>query len=102
MNPKPFCTLKNFTVPVAIIGLLALNTGHEPRALRGARTSEFWEMTCERSPKNSSVARQTETSLLRTLQFGMRGVKMPDYVARDADAPHGISTAAGNFGARGA
>jgi len=38
-------------------------------------------MTCERSPKNGSVARQTETSLQRTLQFEMRGVKIPDYVA---------------------
>src|SRR6185312_3662810 len=60
MKPNPFCELKNFTVPVAIMALLLrdtpVNPTHDHRA--PGKASEFWGMTWER-PK-SSVSRQAE------------------------------------------
>src|SRR5262249_34856014 len=60
MNPNPFCELKNFTVPVAIMALLAFDTPVNPMRDHRApdKASEFWEVTWER-PK-SSVSRQAE------------------------------------------
>src|ERR1041385_6754850 len=69
MNPKPFCELKNFTVPVAIMALLAFDTPVNPKRDHRApgKASEFWEMTWER-PK-SSVSRQAENRGCRAVSI---------------------------------
>src|SRR5947209_10235875 len=61
MNPKPFWALKNFTVPVAIVTLLAVDTPVNPtRADRAAdKASEFLGDDLG-APKIGSVSRQAE------------------------------------------
>src|SRR5437660_11297521 len=47
MNPNPFCELKNFTVPVAIMALLAFDTPVHPTRDHRApgKASALWEMS---------------------------------------------------------
>ena len=75
MKPKPFWVLKNFTVPIAIT--VSLLGSPASRSSRTGQPSEFWEVSCRRSPNRGGVARQQAKPWLRGAVYTnpKRGVK---------------------------
>src|SRR5436189_6155157 len=67
MKPNPFCTLKNFTVPVAIIGLPVLHNCSR-RATRLTDIRVWGDLKPQ--PGKGSVARQTENLVVAVPSAG--------------------------------
>src|SRR3954452_16450402 len=77
MNPNPFCELKNLTVPVAIMALLAFDTPVNPTRDHRApgKASEFWEMSWR--PKSGAYQGRPKTEVAaRCLPKGRQRVKL--------------------------